>query len=271
MQKNALEDAAARYAADPTPGRRDAVVRAATGYVRSLARSMSVSKGDILSTPADLEQVAYLGLLQALDTYDPARGTPFASYAYGRVRGALVDHLRMTDSMPRTENERCIKAVRAVDDLQQQMGREPTSEEVADHLGVCLEEYHHTRTALLAHLSLGANRTEGPTPTRHYPKTDGDPYGNALSDASIREISEFQDPEAEIAFDEIDQSSMRALLARTIEALPEREQTIVALYYYEDLTLHEIGAFLGTSRQRATQILTRALLQLRSRLASLHD
>lgn len=231
---------------EPTPANREAVVLAAIPLVRSIIGRLSIPDHP-LATREDLEDVAILGLLQALDSYEPERGTPFVSYSYGRIRGALVDYLRSIDALPRERRRRLAEAQRAIETLRQTLGAEPSDEDVADYLGVSVSDYHsllcdaQSRYALSLHESTGAD-----------------------SDQCLIETIENND--AAENFEQIDRDSYHRYVASLIAQLPEREQTIVALYYFEDLTLREIAGLLSLTEARISQILGKVLLTLRTRL-----
>lgn len=233
-------------ASEPTVASREAVVLAAIPLVRSIIGRLSIPDHP-LATREDLEDVAILGLLQALDSYDPDRGTPFVSYSYGRIRGALVDYLRSIDALPRERRRRLAEAQRAMETLRQTLGAEPSDEDVADFLGVSVSDYHsllcdaQSRYALSLHESTGA---------------DTDQYL----------IETIENDDAVENFDQIDRESFYSYVTGLIKELPEREQTIVALYYYEDLTLREIASLLNLTEARISQILGKVLTSLRGRL-----
>ncbi|MFW5972606.1 MAG: sigma-70 family RNA polymerase sigma factor [Bacteroidota bacterium] len=233
-------------ASDPSPANREAVVLAAIPLVRSIIGRLNIPDHP-LATREDLEDVAILGLLQALDSYQTDRGTPFVSYSYGRIRGALVDYLRSIDALPRERRRRLAEAQRAMETLRQSLGEEPSDEDVADYLGISVSDYHgllcdaQSRYALSLHDSTGVD-----------------------SDQSL--IETIENADANENFAQIDRNSYYQYVAGLISELPEREQTIVALYYYEDLTLREIASLLGLTEARISQILGKVLLSLRTRL-----
>ena len=233
-------------ASEPTAANREAVVLAAIPLVRSIIGRLSVPDHP-LATREDLEDVAILGLLQALDSYDPERGTPFVSYSYGRIRGALVDYLRSIDALPRERRRRLAEAQRAMETLRQTLGDEPSDEDVADYLGISLNEYHSLLTDAQSRYALSLHDSTG---------ADTDQYL----------IETIANDQASERFDQIDRESFYQYVTGLIQELPEREQTIVALYYYEDLTLREIVGLLNLTEARISQILGKVLLSLRGRL-----
>lgn len=262
----ALQAAAEAYAACPTERNADACARAARPYVRQVANRFKVPDGHALASRSDLEQVGLMGLVEALSTYDPARGTAFASFAYARVRGAITDYLRSVDVLSPSERERSLRFSRAVHELEQQLQEEPTSLEVAEHLGVSLEEYHRDAMAGAARFSLLMGTAE--LPPRYAGTTKAFSRASGGRDARLDGLP---DLDAACLDGEVDRARISKRLAVAISTLPRDEQNLITLHYYEGLTLSEAGASLGKSRQRAAQVLSRALFQLRNRLASTHD
>lgn len=245
MEQN-LQQLAESHAKDPSPANRDAVVRAAVPFVRSLVARINVPYHPLASRE-DLENVGLLGLLQALDGYDPHRRTPFVSYAYGRIRGAVVDYLRSIDVLPRERRRRLAQAQQAVETLRQEFGAEPQDQDVADYLDITLSDYHRLLTdaqrryALSLHAPLGSE-----------------------NDQTV--IETLPNEEAMDAFEQVDRASLHAYVARLIEELPEREQNILALYYFENLRLREIAQLMNLTEARISQILSKILQTLRLRL-----
>lgn len=235
-----------QYATDPSPAHREAVVLAAVPLVRSMVGRLSVPDHPLISRE-DLENVGLMGLLQALDSYDPERGTPFVSYAYGRIRGALVDYLRAIDALPRERRRKLAELQQAIDTLRQMLGGEPDDQDVADYLGISLQEYHALLTDAQRRFALSLQDTTSDE-----------------SDQSVLET--IPNEEAEQQFEAIDRASLVEYITKLIQRLPEREQNILALYYYENLTLREIAQLLGLTEARISQILGKTLLTLRTEL-----
>lgn len=242
-----LQRLAVQYAKDSSPSNREAVVVAAVPLVRSVVGRLSVPDHP-LAAREDLENVGLLGLLQALNGYDPDRGTPFVSYAYGRIRGALVDYLRSIDALPRERRRRLAEAQRAVDILRQKKAAEPTDHEVADFLQMTLVEYHTLLRDAQCRFALSL----------HAP-TD--------SDGEQTVLETIPNEETLLAFERVDRNSLHRYIGTLVKELPEREQTILALYYYENLTLREIAALLDLTEARISQILGKILRTLRAQLA----
>ncbi|GIV59804.1 FliA/WhiG family RNA polymerase sigma factor [Rhodocaloribacter litoris] len=241
-----LQAHAVRYAREPNEANREAVVLAAIPLVRSVVGRLSIPDHP-LATREDLENVGILGLLQALEGYDPERGTPFVSYAYGRIRGALVDYLRSIDALPRERRRKLAEAHQALDTLRQVLGAEPSDQDVADYLGISLVEYHTLLRDAQCRFSLSL----------HSPV---DVDGEQIVLETIPNEDTFQ------AFEQIDRASLREYIQTLIKELPEREQTILALYYFENLTLREIAGLMNRTEARISQILGKILMTLRTQL-----
>lgn len=243
---DSLQDTIDRYVAAPTPAHREAVVLASLPLVRSILGRLTVPNHPLASWD-DLEGSALEGLLQALDTYDPAQGTQFVTHAYLRIRGAVVDYLRSIDVLSRQKRQKIHEVQRAIEDLHQMLGEEPTDQDVADYLGMSLPEYHDLLVEAQHRFSLSVDRPLG---------DDGD---QTLLDV-------VPDEDAEEGFEAVERRSALGALEKLIPALPEREQTILGLYYVEQLTLREIGGLLNLSDARISQILGKILLKLRQGL-----
>ena len=243
---HSLQDLAERHAHDPSPENRDAVVRAAVPFVRSLVSRINVPYHP-LASQEDLENVGLLGLLQALDGYDPTRRTPFVSYAYGRVRGAVVDYLRSIDVLPRERRRRLAQAQQAAEALRQQKGAEPKDREVAEYLDISLSDYHQLLTDAQRRYALSLHA----------------PVGSENDQVVLETIP---NEDAMAAFEQIDRASLHAYIATLIKELPEREQNILALYYFENLRLREIAQLMNLTEARISQILSKILGGLRTRL-----
>jgi len=242
-----LQSIAVQFVAEPTERHREAVVIAAIPLVRSIVGRLSIPDHP-LATREDLESVGQLGLLQALDGFDPERGTPFVSYAYGRVRGALVDYLRSIDALPRERRRLLAEAHHTMDKLRQKIGGEPSDMEVAESMDMTLVEYHTLLRDAQCRFALSL----------HAP-IDGE------GDQTF--IESIPNADTTRAFDDIDRESLKDYIKTLINELPEREQTILALYYFENLTLREIAGLMDRTEARISQILAKVLKTLRAQLA----
>lgn len=202
---------------------------------------------------ADLVSYGIFGLIDAIEKFDLERAIKFETYAISRIRGAIIDELRAMDWIPRSVRSKARDVERAYAALESELHRAPTEREVADRLGIALKDLRaifsqvsYVNVVALDELLGGGDRGE----------SGGVSLGDSLKD------SKAVDPE--LAFEG---EETKYLLARAIEQLGEREKIVVTLYYYEGLTLAEIGKVLGVTESRICQMHTKAVLQLRNRLA----
>jgi RNA polymerase sigma factor for flagellar operon FliA len=202
---------------------------------------------------ADLVSYGTFGLIDAITRYEPTREVKFESYAMARIRGAIIDELRHTDWIPRSVRMKARSYERAVAELEARLQRTPTDEEVADVLDMDVEEMRKFlgQLSLVNVVALDELLTDD--------DGGGSPrLGDTLQDSGAL------DPQAMAEHGEA-----RQLLARAVEQLPEREKVVVSLYYFEGLTLADIGRVLGVTESRICQMHTKAVLQLRTKLADI--
>jgi RNA polymerase sigma factor for flagellar operon FliA len=189
----------------------------------------------------DLYSAGLVGFLAAIEDFDPDRNVEFGAYASQRIRGAIIDELRRLDVVPRRVRRLAREAAHAIGLLTQRLGRQPLDEEIAAQMGIEVVVYRRLLTEGVTLLSLDADVT-------------GE-QGGAPVDA-------IEDPSVPDPFKTLESKERRALLARFIEKLPEREQQVLALYYHEELTMHEVGTILGITESRVSQIHSSAILRL---------
>lgn len=180
------------------------------------------------------------GLLKAIDGFDPTRYDRFEPYAERRIRGAILDELRSADSMTRHGRRRMAEVTKAVRGLQQELGRQPTEEEIADKLGMALDQYQR----------LSEDLARGPALAR-------------LGEADPDEVASDKADDPASLFAE---KELRQRLVSAIKGLPKRNQMVLALYYQEECTQAEIGEILGVTESRVCQIIGEATARLRASL-----
>jgi len=201
----------------------------------------------------DLISAAIIGLFDALEKYDASKGTKFETYAIWRIRGAILDELRSLDWASRSIRRKARNVEEVARELGQKLGRAATEEEVADALNLSpvelsrlMDEVHGT--ALLS-LSKSVSSDE---------------------DQDFIQLEDIvDDPSHKDALEVIESDEAREVLLETIDGLPEQQRLVVALYYYEEMTLKEIGEALHISESRVSQIHTRAVKTLKGRLGRL--
>jgi RNA polymerase sigma factor for flagellar operon FliA len=227
---------------------REAVILAAVPLVRRIVGKIP-APAHPLAQPADLESAGIIGLLQAIETYDPASSTAqFHTFAYQRIRGQIIDYLRQIDALPRGQRQRYGQVQEAIERLRQELGAEPTDQQVADYLGIPLAQYQALLMEVQRRFVLSLDE-----PWQEEESETGDPL--------YARLAEENEPE-----EELDRNLLVSHLEAWIRELPERERTILALYYYEDLTLKEIAQLMGLTEARISQILGKLILYLRGRL-----
>jgi len=200
----------------------------------------------------DLVSYGLLGLIGAIERYDPGRDVKFETYAIARIKGAIIDELRALDWVPRSVRSRAREIERAMTELEAKLGTAPNDEQIAEKVGITVAELEESLTEI-ARSSIAA-LDELWTVSG----SDGDQV--ALIDTI--EDNEAPDPQATLS-----QTEMKEAIADAIARLPEREKLVVTLYYYEELTLREIGEVLGVTESRVSQLHTKAILRLKARLA----
>ncbi|MFY9645951.1 MAG: FliA/WhiG family RNA polymerase sigma factor [Terriglobales bacterium] len=196
----------------------------------------------------DLVHAGVVGLIDALNKFDLSKQVQFSSYAKFRIRGAILDSLRELDWSPRELRRKGRLVDSTYADLSSRLGRAPEENELAQEMGIELHELQ-SLLAELDGLELGSLRVESPRDGREENVTDYVPAK----------------PE-ETPFFQCLRSETRHLLAQAISELPEKEQRVLALYYYEELTMKEVGAALGIGESRVSQIHSLAMVRLRARL-----
>jgi len=200
---------------------------------------------------ADLISYGLLGLISAVERFDPSRDIKFETYAVSRIKGAIIDELRSLDWVPRSVRAKARDIEKAVAVLEHRLQRAPTDQEIADELGMTVEEFQDALTQISNTSIVALDELW------QISGSDGDQ--TALIDT-------IEDPKAKDPSRMLDLSELKARLAAAIDALPKREKLVIALYYYENLTLREIGEVLGVTESRVSQLHTKAILRLKARL-----
>jgi RNA polymerase sigma factor for flagellar operon FliA len=194
--------------------------------------------------PGDLVSSGVFGLIDAIERFDPERGVKFETFAVPRIRGAVYDGLRQLDWVPRSVRSRAREVEKAFSELEHRLGRGPTDEELSEHLRITPDE-------LAKWLSAIASTTIGPL----------DRAIAAGAEPSAPDEAAAGSPSAVI-----EDRELSRLMREEIRKLPDREKLVLSLYYDEGLTLAEIGEVLGVTESRVSQIHTKSVLHLRSRL-----
>ena len=203
-----------------------------------------VEEGDLIS-------YGLLGLIGAIERFEPDREIKFETYAISRIRGAMIDELRSLDWVPRSVRNRAREIERAMAELENRHKRTPSDEEVAGELGITVGEFEESLTQIARSSVVALDELWS---------------GSGAGGESTALIDTIEDPHASDPSRELLQGEMRQALAQAITRLPDRERLVVTLYYYEELTLREIGEVLSVTESRVSQLHTKAILRLRVRL-----
>ncbi len=205
-----------------------------------------VEEGDLIS-------YGLIGLIGSIERYDLDREIKFETFAVSRIKGAIIDELRSLDWVPRSVRSKARDVERIHSELENQLGRAPNEDEMAQKLGVGVEDFRNTLLEIANSSVLALDDLW----------TVADPDGGQVS-----LLDTIRDPHAIDPEEAIDTVELKDRLAEAIESLPDRERLVIALYYYETLTLREIGEVLGVTESRVSQLHTKAVLGMRSHLSS---
>ena len=246
MAEQTAEDIEALWRAYETEKTVDIRNRIAEHYlplVRLVAGRIAISLPQHVDRE-DLLSSGFFGLLDAIERYELARGNKFETYAGVRVRGAMLDHLRAKDWILVSVRQNIKKYEKAVARLEGELGRTASDEELAEELDLTLEGLHHLEGQVSAATII---------PLEEYLRTD---TPASMEDGPV-EHAEW--------------TEVKETLAAAIEKLPEKERTVIALYYYDEMTLKEIAAILHLSEARISQLHTKAIFRLRGSLSRMND
>lgn len=200
----------------------------------------------------DLMSAGVIGLMDAIEKYDPSRDNKFKTYAEFRIRGAILDELRSQDWVPRSVRDKAKKIDRTYAELEQRFGRAVSDDEVSDAMGVEISDYYTMVSKVKAVTLLSIDELSGP---------------NQNERKSLIECIE--NLNSKNPFTHLKSKDVRDLLVKNIEELPEKQKLVLSLYYYEDLNLKEIGRVLDVTESRVSQLHTQAVSKLRLKLKNL--
>ena len=241
------ENLVRQYMNSPNDTTREQVVKAYIPLVKYIVNRLNIPSSDTLDKN-DFYQFGIVGLLDALNRYQPDYGSQFKSFAYKRIYGEIVDAVRQNGYLSRTQLSLIKKIEHTENELIVKLKREPSLKEICEHLNIAEEEYYSVIQNSHLNYSMSLNNNDG--------KNNGSPNNiDTIPDRSQKSPEEILTTE-----------SLKIELKNIIISLPEKERLVLALYYYEELILSDIGQILGLSESRISQILNSTLVKIRSRL-----
>lgn len=227
---------------------RESLILRSAYLVKYVAGRLSVGLPSVLDAE-DINSAGMMGLIRAVEHFDPARGVPFESYAMTCIRGAILDQLRSLDVVSRSTRQKSREIERTIVEAQAELGRAPTDEEVAGRMGIDIESYQR--------------RLIEAAPTTIY--LDSEVPGDGEEDGATL-LSMLEDPNSPDPVSLAERRMLLEALTEAISQLSDREKLLLSLYYKEELTMREISEVMEISESRVCQLHTRAILRLRALL-----
>ena len=252
-----LESAYHSPVCEPVPppnAKRDQLILEHLPQIKYIAQRISTKLPSHIELN-DLVSAGVLGLLDAIDKFDPGRGVKFKTYAELRIKGAILDSLRNLDWAPRSLRKKSKDLERVYKDLEQKFGRPASDREVSDAMDITLEEFYELIDQIKG-LNLGSFQELA----SQEDDKNSEPLVKYVPDAPQ------MDP-----FFMFHKGELPDLLSTAIDTLPKKERLVVSLYYYDELTMKEIGKVLGVNESRVSQLHTKAMLRLRTKLRRVKD
>lgn len=241
-----------KYKDDPrklTPEQKNQLISEYAPLIKFIAQKIAVRLPSNIELD-DLISAGVIGLMDAIDKYDPTRDNKFKTYAEFRIRGAILDELRAQDWVPRSIRDKAKLLDRTIVQLEAELGRNATDEEIAKALNLSVDEFHDLINQVRPVSLLPIDQ---PSSMSHSDKK---------SIMDILEGSRVNNP-----FNQLNIKSVKDVVAKAIEELPERQRLVLSLYYFEDLNLKEIGQVLRVTESRVSQLHAQAVTRLRAKLA----
>ncbi len=240
-----------KFVKDKNPELRGELITVYAPLVRFVVGRLGIPPTSLLEAE-DLVSYGMIGLINAIDRFDPSRGVRFEAFASARIRGAVIDQLRSLNWLPRSAISRVRQIESALAALEQRLGRPAKEKEVAEEIGVSTDRYRQILLEMNSTvLSLDA------------------PLGSPTQDDEVTSLSELlEDQTAPGPVEQAEQQELTEMLNTAIGGLPEREKLLLALYYQEELTMKEISKILNVSESRVCQLHMQAVMRLRSSLST---
>lgn len=248
-ESTAVSDIWTEFVETHSPELRDELITTYASLVKYVVGRLGIPPTSLLDAE-DLVSYGMIGLINAIDRFDPARGIRFEAFAPPRIRGAVIDQLRALNWLPRSAMTRIRQIEDTLSKLEQSLGRPAQEKEAADAMGISTERYRHMLVEVgISVLSLDA------------------PLGSLAQDDEANSLGDLlEDETLENPAETVEQQEDVASLSKAIERLPEREQLLLSLYYQEELTMKEISKVMSISESRVCQLHMQALMRLRGTL-----
>ncbi len=242
-----------KYKEEPTrlnPKEREELIREYTPLIKFIAQKIAIRLPSNIELD-DLISSGVIGLMDAIEKYDPTRDNKFKTYAEFRIRGAILDELRAQDWVPRSVRDKAKLLDKTVADLEAAMGRQATDDEVAAKLNMTLEEFYELVNQVRPVSVLSIDEIAS------FSNVDKKSLMSLLEDVKVAN-----------PFIQLNLKSVKDVITGAIEELPERQRLVLSLYYYEDLNLKEIGKVLRVTESRVSQLHAQAISRLRQKLTA---
>ena len=240
-----------KYKEEPnklTPEQKDKLIMEYAPLIKFIAQKIAIRLPSNIELD-DLISSGVIGLMDAIEKYDPTRDNKFKTYAEFRIRGSILDELRAQDWVPRSVRDKAKMLDRTLIQLEAELGRSATDEEIAEKLEMTLEEFYDlvNQVKPVSVLSIDEQAT--------FSTVDKQSILNLLEGCKINN-----------PFNQLNLKSVKEVVTTSIEDLPERQRLVLSLYYYEDLNLKEIGRILRVTESRVSQLHAQAISRLRAKL-----
>lgn len=242
-----------KYKEEPnklTPQQKDKLIMEYAPLIKFIAQKIAVRLPSNIELD-DLISSGVIGLMDAIEKYDPTRDNKFKTYAEFRIRGSILDELRAQDWVPRSVRDKAKLLDRTFVNLEAELGRSPTDEEVCDKLGITIDEFHDmvNQVRPVSVLSIDDAAT--------FSNVDKKSILNLLEGCKLNN-----------PLTQLNMKAVKGIVTQSIEELPERQRLVLSLYYYEDLNLKEIGKILRVTESRVSQLHAQAIARLRAKLSA---
>jgi RNA polymerase sigma factor for flagellar operon FliA len=242
-----LEQLWKEWKVDGSRKAKDRLLAEYAGLARQTAQRVAVGLPSHVEM-GDLVGAGVMGLIRAVETFEPEREIKFETYAVHKIRGAILDELRSLDWVPRSVRQKGRSLQKAYSEMSGLLGRAPYDDEVAQHLGLTLVEFEELLSEVAPLTVLSLDEQDG------------------LGDDAPALSETIADPQAANALADIEEGQLKAMLREAISGLPAKERLVVSMYHFEELNFKEIGRVMGVTESRVCQIHSKAIVKLRARV-----